>query len=197
MGDFQQGLAELREAQRLEPLSPMINVQLGVGFYLARSYDEAAGILLHTIELEPAFWPGHYFLGRVYAQQRDDSRAQAEIEISAELSVRHPLTLSGLGRIHGRVGRPDQARALLEEFGQRSATEYVSPYHSAVVYLGLGDENLALERLQECVAEHAPYAVWLGVDPTFDALRADARFKALTNHIFRQGDRVPRSQGEK
>ena len=159
---FNKAWRNFREAQRLEPLSPMINVQLGVGFYLARSYDEAARILLHTIELEPAFWPGHYFLGTVYAQQRDDSRAQAEIEISAELSARHPLTLSGLGRIHGRVGRTDQARALIEEFGQRSITEYVSPYHSAVVYLGLGDENLALERLQECVAERCSICCVVG-----------------------------------
>jgi eukaryotic-like serine/threonine-protein kinase len=188
MGDFQSGLVELREAQRLEPLSPMINVQLGVGSYLARSYDEAARILLHTIKFEPAFWPAHYFLGNVNAQQRDDSRALAEFEIAAELSSRHPLTLSALGRIHGRAGRLQEAGALLEELSKRSSIEYVSPYNFAIIYLALGDENLAVDRLQQCVSEHSPYAVWLGVEPTFDSLRASARFKALTANILGHGD---------
>jgi eukaryotic-like serine/threonine-protein kinase len=179
MGDFQQGLAELHEAQRLEPLSPMINVQLGVGFYLARRYEEAARVLLRTIGFEPAFWPAHHFLGAVYAQQRDDSRAMAEMEVAAELSGRHPLALSGHALIHVRAGRPERAGELLDEFRARSAIEYVSPYHFAVIHLALGDENSALERLQETVAEHSPYAVWLEGEPIFDTLRADARFQAL------------------
>ena len=48
MADFQHGLAELDSARQLEPLSPMINVQLGVGFYLARRYGEAAQTLRNT-----------------------------------------------------------------------------------------------------------------------------------------------------
>ena len=93
IGDFQHGLGELQEAQRLEPLSPMINVQLGVGFYLARQYEEAARVLLNTIQFEPAFWPAHHFLGTVYAQQGE--AGQAEIEMAAELSRRHLLPFPG------------------------------------------------------------------------------------------------------
>ena len=111
MADFQHGLAELQEAQRLEPLSPMINVQLGVGFYLARQYEEAARVLLHTLEFEPAFWPAHYFLGKVFAQQ-GDSRAMAALEVAAKLSGRHPLTLSGLGRVlAAKAGRSRPQRS--------------------------------------------------------------------------------------
>jgi len=54
-----------------------------------------------------------------------------------------------------------------------------------------------LERLQDTVAEHSPYAVWLKVEPGFDALRADARFTTLIENMFGYGDRVPRSRGEK
>jgi TolB-like protein/Tfp pilus assembly protein PilF len=178
-GEFQQGLVELREAQRLEPLSPMINVQLGVGFYLARSYEEAVRTLRHTIEFEPAFWPAHYFLGTVHAQLGDDSRAVGELEMAVELSGRHPMTLSGLGRIHGRAGRLSQAGVLLDEIRRRSATEYVSPYHLALVALALGDEDQAFEQLRACVLEHSPYVPWLAVDPIFDSLSTDARFNAL------------------
>ena len=192
MSDFQQGLVELQEAQRLEPLSPMINVQLGVGLYHARRYDEAARVLLHTIEFEPSFWPAHCFLGTVLAEQRDKSRAMAEFEVAAELSGRHPLALSGLGRVAGT----ERALELLGELGTRSRIEYVSPYHFAVIHLVLGDENRALEHLQEAVSEHSPNAVWLEVEPSFDTLRADARFQALIGNMFGHGDRVPRQQEE-
>jgi serine/threonine protein kinase/Tfp pilus assembly protein PilF len=187
IGDFHRGLAELQEAQRLEPLSPMINVQLGVGFYLARRYEEAARVLLYTLEFEPAFWPAHYFLGTVYGLQGDESRAMAETEVAAGLSGRHPVTLSGLGRIHGRAGRPERARELLEELVARSETEYVSPYHFVVIHLALGEEDLALERLQEFVSDPCAHAVWLETEPSFDPLRPDPRFKALIDNLFRHG----------
>jgi TolB-like protein/Tfp pilus assembly protein PilF/class 3 adenylate cyclase len=195
MTDFQQGLGELQEAQRLEPLSPMINVQLGVGFYFARQYEEATRVLLHTIEFEPTFWPAHYFLGTVYAQQ-GDQRAMAELEVAAELSGRHPLTLSALGRILAREGRTERAEEMLVELSTRARKEYVSPTFFATIHLELGDKNLALERLQDAVAERSPYSVWLKVEPSFDALRVDARFMKLIERVFGHRDREQSLQEE-
>jgi serine/threonine protein kinase/Flp pilus assembly protein TadD len=196
MAEFTQGLEELQEAQRLEPLSPMINAQVGMGFYLARRYDEAAQVLLNTIEFEPAFWPAHCFLGMARSQQRDDNRAIAESEIAVELSGRHPVALSGLGHVLGRAGRREQAGQLLEELRTRSRIEYIAPDHFALIHVALGDENLALDRLHESVSERSPYAVWLKVEPRFDSLRADARFDALLRDVFEKGGRAARLQEE-
>jgi eukaryotic-like serine/threonine-protein kinase len=181
--DFQQGLAELHEAQRLEPLSPMINVQLGVGYYLARRYDVAAQVLRDAIEFEPSFWPAHCFLGMVYGQQHE-TRAIEEIKAAAELSGREPLTLSSLGYILGRMGEREQAAGVLEELRVRSRTEYIASYHFALLHLALGDENNSFERLKECLSQHSPYAVWLKVESRFDPLRADARYEFLLRDVF-------------
>jgi len=86
---------------------------------------------------------------------------------------------------------------MLEELSTRAGNEYVSAIHFAAIHLELGDKNLALERLQDAVAEHSPYAVWLKVEPSFDALRADARFTTLIENMFGYGDGVQRSQKEK
>lgn len=112
-----------------------------------------------TVAFEPAFWPAHFFLGLVCAQQRDDGRAIAEIDVAAELSGRHPLTLSGLGHVLGRTGRLEQAVQILEELRTRSQAEYIAPDHFALIHLALGDEKLALDRLQAAVEEGSPY--WL------------------------------------
>jgi eukaryotic-like serine/threonine-protein kinase len=181
--DFQQGLSELHEAQRLEPLSPMINVQLGVGYYLARRYDLAAQVLRDAVEFEPSFWPAHCFLGMVYGEQQE-TRAIGEIKAAAELSGREPLTLSSLGYLLGRMGEREQAAGVLEELRVRSRTEYIASYHFALLHLALGDQNNSIERLKECVSQHSPYAVWLKVEPRFDPLRRDARYEFLLREVF-------------
>jgi eukaryotic-like serine/threonine-protein kinase len=181
--DFQQGLAELHEAQRLEPLSPMINVQLGVGYYLARRYDVAAQVLRDAIDFEPSFWPAHCFLGMVYGEQHE-TRAIEEIKAAAELSGREPLTLSSLGYILGRMGEREQTAGVLEELRVRSRTEYIASYHFALLHLALGDEHNSFERLKECLTQHSPYAIWLKVESRFDPLRADARYEFLLRDVF-------------
>jgi TolB-like protein len=184
MADFQHGLAELDHARRMEPLSPMINVQLGLGFYLARRYGEAGQVLRNTLAFEPGFWPPHLFLSMVCAQERDDSRAIAEAELATQLSERHPVTVSGLGHVLGGTGAPQQAAHLLAELSDRARTEYIDPYHFALVHLALGDVASAWPRLHDAVSEHSPYAVWIEVDPRLDRLRADDRFKRLLSDTF-------------
>ena len=184
MADFQDGLAELDYARHVEPLSPMINVQLGVGFYLARRYGEAAQVLRNTLAFEPAFWPAHLFLAMVCEQQRDVNRATAEAELAVQLSERHPVTVSGLGYVLGGTSAPQHAAPLLAELSARARTEYVDPYHFALVHMALGDETSALQRLHEAVSEHSPYALWRLVDPRLDRLRANARFKVLLPDTF-------------
>jgi tetratricopeptide (TPR) repeat protein len=161
----------------------MINVQLGVGYYLARRYDVAAQVLRDAVEFEPSFWPAHFFLGIVYGQQHE-TRAIAEIKAAAELSGREPLTLSGFGYILGQMGQREQAAGVLEELRVRSRTEYIASYHFVLLHLALGDENNSIARLKECLSQHSPYAVWLKVEPRFDPLRGDARYEILLRDVF-------------
>ena len=192
--DFEHGIAELRQAQQLEPLSPMINVQLGVGLYLSRRYDEAAQVLQEVVALEPAFWPARLFLGIVRAHQLDEGAAIAEVNRSVELSGRHPLTLAGLGNILGRAGRREQAAHLLDELHVRSRSDYIAPYYLTLIHLALGDQELALKRLEEDVAERSPYRVWLAVEPRLDALRSNARFQAVLRNVFGHADFARRKE---
>jgi TolB-like protein/Flp pilus assembly protein TadD len=179
VGDFEAGLRELRLAQQLEPLSPMINVQLGVGLYLARHYDKSAQVLRNMIAFEPDFWPAHFFLGLVSTEQLDNSRALEEMNRSSELSGRHPLTLSGLGYAFCRAGERHNSVRILEELHVLARTEYVAPDHFALIHLALDDETLALEQLHEVVQQRSPYGAWLAVDPRLDALRTDVRFQDI------------------
>jgi Flp pilus assembly protein TadD len=166
----------------------MINVQLGVGLYLARRYEQSAQVLQNIVAFEPSFWPAHFFLGLVSAQQRNDSRAIAEIEAASELSGRHPLSLSGLGYALGLACEREKAIRILEELHARERTEYVAPDHFALVHLALDDENLTLDELEQAVEQRSPYGAWLAVDPRLDALRGDARFQSIVRRLHMNSD---------
>jgi hypothetical protein len=118
----------------------------------------------------------------VCKQQGDDAIAIAEAELAVQLSERHPVTVAGLGHVLGGTSAPPRAAQLLAELSVRARTEYIDPYHFALVLLALGDESSALQRLEEAVAVHSPYVLWLAVDPRLDQLRANDRFKGLLPH---------------
>jgi TolB-like protein/Tfp pilus assembly protein PilF/predicted Ser/Thr protein kinase len=182
-GRFDEGIRELLRAQELDPLSPMLNVQLASGYYFARRYEEAAEILRKTIDLDRNFGPAHWFLGRVYGQQRIVDRAVAELQMAVDATGRGTVFLATLGWGLGAAGRIKDAEQVLDELRSRSVQEYVSSICLALVHVGLGDRLATVERLREALAERSAFATWIKVDPIFDTLRGDPEFEALLHSL--------------
>jgi hypothetical protein len=59
----------------------------------------------------------------------------------------------------------------------------VAPFNEALVYLGLGDKERALDNLERAYAANSEFMVYLGQDPLYDALRSEARFTALLRRL--------------
>jgi len=53
-----------------------------------------------------------------------------------------------------------------------------------VVYLGLGEKEKALERLEKCYEDRDPQCWPLKVEPFYDSLRTEPRFQALLKKVF-------------
>jgi tetratricopeptide (TPR) repeat protein len=87
-----------------------------------------------------------------------------------------PGLISRLGYAYAVSGKRDEAAKLIEELSRQ---RYPSPAAIAIVYLGLGDKDRALELLDKAYEERASELVWLKVDPIYDPLRADPHFIAL------------------
>jgi hypothetical protein len=77
------------------------------------------------------------------------------------------------------VGRVGQAREVLRQLEERSRVEYVSPYHMAYVYTGLGEQDQAIDWLERAHAERAGAVYGIKGSFLFATLRSHPRFKAL------------------
>ena len=62
-------MAALRTAGQLDPLAPMVETQLAAGLYVTGRHAEAEESCQTALELEPSFWPAHYFLGLTLQQE--------------------------------------------------------------------------------------------------------------------------------
>jgi DNA-binding SARP family transcriptional activator len=185
LGRFEEQMAEILLAQELDPLSLIINTDVGWGLYYARSYDRAIEQLLRTLELDANFAVAHLILGLTYAQKNSLREAASSIQRAIDLSGGTPSTLAvaALGYVHARSGRQSDARSIITRIETIAGAGYVSDYCRAMVLTGLGDSPAACERLERAIEERYDRLIYLNVEPVFDGLRADAGFRRLISKI--------------
>src|SRR5262249_22467633 len=141
--------------------------------------------LLKTLELQPgglgaAF--AHNTLGRVFIQKNQYQEALAEFRQSVTI-YREDSYLSFLAYGEAMLGRKSEARKILRELIEKAQRQHVSPVSIARIYLGLGENEQALEWLRKGYEERTDHILRIGVDPIYDPLRNDPRFTQLMRDI--------------
>jgi hypothetical protein len=95
----------------------------------------------------------------------------------------HPSVMGTLGMAAARSGRTDEARACLSRLEMSAEIHYVNSFEFALVYLGLGETEAALLRLELSFQQRGGYAVFARVHPLLDPLRAHPSFQALVEQL--------------
>jgi adenylate cyclase len=93
------------------------------------------------------------------------------------------VTPRGLGHAYARMGRKNEAQAVLTQWLHPSNKNYVSPFYVAVVYEGLGRQGEAMDWLDKAFESHSNGLIFLKVDPQLDGLRGNPRFRALQRKL--------------
>jgi TolB-like protein/Tfp pilus assembly protein PilF len=179
---FDDSLVEYRRAEELDPLSPIIGTNLGDTLVDARRYDEAIAQYKRTLVRNPNFAYAHQALGWAYGLNGMYPEAIAETRTAIEL--RNGSSAKGyLGLWLAKSGKRDEAVKLLSELKQEAARGYVQGYTFAVIYIGLGDREEALNWLEKHMSSRAETANGYAVAPELDVLRAEPRFKAMLRRM--------------
>ena len=166
-------------ARDLDPLSPILHTAIGIAHHLRRDYTAALHTYTQVLDTEAAFAPAHYYIGMTYEQMGAYEDATANLARAGEIAGRGSLFLGALGHCYGVSGRPALAREVLRELEEQQHKRHVSAYNIMLTQLGLGEIDAALECLERALEERAG-ALWLTpVEPRFDGIRGDRRFRDL------------------
>ncbi len=180
---YDEAIAHQRRAQELDPLASVISSDLATTLLRAGRYDEALKEARRLTELQPDYPMGHSALGWVYLKTGRTQEGLAELEEAVSCSHRDTMMLAQLGQAYAVAGDVEQARGVLRQLDALGRQRYVSPYHLAYIYTGLGEQDTALDFLEQAVDERAGGVYGIKGSFLFTTLRSHPRFTALLKRM--------------
>ncbi len=135
--------------------------------------------------MDSHFALAHLVLGLVFQQKQRLAEAIAEVRKAIALQEGSPfiLAVGVLGHAYATSGDAQLARQQLANLEEYAHQYYVSAHSLALVHVGLGEHDRALECLQKAYEERYDRMIFLNVEPIFDALRHHPRFCQLTRQL--------------
>ena len=176
----------IKMAQRgadVDPLSVVLADDVSGAYYLARRYDEAIKQLEKSLEIDPNHFGGYLALGQVYEAKGMHEEAIKSLQKAIGIGGRTSGVLAPLGRAYAASGKKVEAQKILTELKEMAKQTYVSSYDLAILYVGLGDNEHALEQLNKAYEDRAGWIMDINVEPVFDSLRSDPRFAELVSRM--------------
>jgi len=186
MGRLDQGLAESREAARLDPLSVQPFHDMAINALFRRDFETAAAGFRHTTQIDPHWTWGYIKLARTLALQGKckDAFVQAEIAERRIAGGIGALSRSWLGSTYAICGDVTRAREKLAELQAFEAKRYVDPATFADIYASLGEIDQAVHWYRKAFADRSPDMVYAKIGSRLDAnLAANADFKAILDQM--------------
>ena len=183
VGRFEEAFAEARNAHEFDPFSLIINIFSGWGYYYSGRFDQAIEQFQKTLDLDPDFAPAHFYSGLTYVQKAMYEEAIASIQKAKALFGDSPLMDTAIAHVYGAWGKADELNHMLDELEKISARIYVPSYFRAATYADRGDRDQALVWLEKCYEERDMWLSFLKVDPIWNILRSDPRFKDLLRRM--------------
>jgi serine/threonine-protein kinase len=178
---YDEALEVQERAHELDPLEHRLD---RVSTLLrAGRYDEALQPALHIVETEPSFAHAHATLGWTYLLLGRPDDGLAALRQAVSLSPRNTMYQAQLGQALAITGDAAGAEQVLRELEDLAARRYVSPYHFAYVYAGLGEHDRAMDCLEQAYEERGGALYGIKGSFLFADLRSHPRFKALLGRL--------------
>jgi serine/threonine protein kinase/Tfp pilus assembly protein PilF len=176
LGRLDEALEEMKLALEVDPAAPLLSTAVGGCLYRLRRYPAAITQLQSTLALAPDFYHAYWTMGRVYESQGFFVEAIGCFERALAGSGDNPAVLADAGHCRGGMGDVEGARRILKQVAG-------TPLALAIVHLGLGETEQALEHLKAAMEQRSRGLIWLGVDPRFDGVRGEPVFREVMASI--------------
>jgi TolB-like protein/Tfp pilus assembly protein PilF len=177
-GNVDEGLAELYQAQELDPLTPAYPAWQGWLYYWEGQNNKAIEEALKSLELVPDFPIGLYVLGSAYAAT---GMYEEAITVHQKVYEISPAYKWSLGHTYALAGRTDEAHEVAAEL--ESQPNVWDTFGLAEIYTALGEKDEAFRWLEAAYEQRHPYIQWLRRNSNFKSLRDDPRFNDLAQRL--------------
>jgi len=181
-GRFEEAFAESERARQLDPLSLIIASDYGWILYDSRQFDKAVKQSQSVLELDPNFDHARALIIPSYFQLGKSDEAINLINRWADREE-SPWTLAWKAAVYSRSGDAEQTRRVVAKLEQLSRPRADRTPALLLGYLNAGEKDRAIELLQRAYSEHSNVVVQIKVDPMYDPIRNDPRFKDLLRRL--------------
>jgi Tfp pilus assembly protein PilF len=182
VGQLEAGLREIKRAQQLDPLSPIIGLVHAGALAALRRDDAADAQIKAVIATYPQFAAAHAWAALQYIDRRMYAEAEAELRVFAKLNGQNGDAKALLAR--GMADPAQRAAAVNSlETSPDNADIRRDPIWYASYLISLGERNRALDELEIYADKHnSAFPSWLW-NRGFDPLRDEPRFKAVLTKL--------------
>ncbi|MDQ6892589.1 MAG: tetratricopeptide repeat-containing serine/threonine-protein kinase [Acidobacteriota bacterium] len=178
LGRPEESAVEMRTARDLDPLSADIAWLSGWDLLLGNRVDLAVQEFRRGLTLDPNGGWLRVSLAIALVRQGRAAEAIAEAEKGSGL-IDSPLARAVAGGVFAEAGDLPRARRVLGELEQAAKTRYVCPYEVAVIHIGLGEKDQAIQWLERGYRERSTCMPNLKCDWRLTPLHGDPRFRDL------------------
>jgi serine/threonine-protein kinase len=175
IGRFDEGVALSERVLRIDPVSVLPQMNLGICLYFAARYTESEAAFRRALAISPDFVRAHAFLGCVLELDGQVDAGIAAMRHSVQLSGTHATLNVMFACMLARAGRMDDAQAAFA----LNHGKPVQPIYAAMWPAVTGDVEQAIDHLERGYAERSDWMYTIGVQPWFLSFHDHPRFRAL------------------
>ena len=179
MGRADEAKVQKGRALELEPFEPFFASRVGSS---SRDPERKLEQILYAISLDRNYYFSHIMAAAVYSQRKEYDKAIAESQFAKTLSPDQTWSDVGLSRSLVDAGKPEEARAILDQLLVRRSSKFVPPSHIAMVYSALGDKEQALEWLEKAYVTHDAKMITLK-NAFWKNVENEPRFKDIKRRV--------------
>ena len=183
LGRSEEASSMIRKAQELDPLSPVISLNVALVSFYKGDFDETILQCRKILEMDAAFGLAHQIIGSCYARKGMYAEALGELGKAVELSGATPENLSIEGSIYAKAGRRAEAEKIIAELERRYASGTGAAYMVARVYAGLNENEKAFDWLEKSYRDRSGWLERLNTDYGMASIRSDTRYLDLLKRI--------------
>jgi TolB-like protein/Flp pilus assembly protein TadD len=179
MARHEEASMAIRQARDLDPFSATNHALSAQVAFAARDYSGAVQFAQQAIAIDPEFWIGYLQLAQAYEQLGNPDLALNALNDAGRFSGGNSKAMALRGYICAKLGKTKEAHEVLGTLEAVSRERYVPPYATALVHVGLGQHDAALDWLERAYDAHDVHWVFTPVDPKWDPFRGDVHFADL------------------